>query len=148
MISNDSVASTLYGLIETCREGEEGFRLAAERVEVDYLKILFRNYSQQRAQLAAELEKLLRHSDTQTEANGSVAKALHRSAIVTRAASDGSDETVVLNECERGEDVALEAYEEALSQSLPPSIRQVVSRQCAAIRAAHDRIRELEESRS
>ena len=49
MASNDEVISTLNNLIETCRDGQNGFQTAAEGVEGSTLKTLFLGYSQQRA---------------------------------------------------------------------------------------------------
>ena len=39
--SNDEVISTLNGLIQTCKDGEEGFRDAAENVKSVSLKTSF-----------------------------------------------------------------------------------------------------------
>ena len=50
--SNDKVISTLNGLIETCKDGQEGFQTAAEGVERSDLKTLFYEFSQQRAEFA------------------------------------------------------------------------------------------------
>lgn len=145
-LTNDQVVSTLNGLIETCHNGEEGFRNAAGKAEEDHLKTLFNNYCQQRAQLAAELEQEVRRLGGEAETGGTVAGAMHRGWMNVKAAATGSDDAALLAECERGEDVAVEAYEDALNAALPANIKQVVSRQFAAIKAAHDRIRELEKT--
>ena len=47
--SNSDIASTLNELIETCKDGQEGFKQAAEGVERSDLKSLFFEFSQQRA---------------------------------------------------------------------------------------------------
>ena len=59
-ISNDDVISTLNNLIETCKDGQEGFQQAAEGVQNSQLKTLFYEYAQQRAQFAGELQGLVR----------------------------------------------------------------------------------------
>ena len=53
------------------------------------------------------------------------------------------DEAAVLAECERGEDVAKKAYEEALAKDLPADIRSTVERQYQGVRQHHDRVRQL-----
>ena len=49
MASNAEVISALNSLIETCRDGQEGFKTAAEGVRGEEPRRLFREYSQQRA---------------------------------------------------------------------------------------------------
>ena len=56
-ISNDDVISTLNGLIEICRDGQEGFREAAESVNSSDIKTFFVQNSQQ---LAGALESVAR----------------------------------------------------------------------------------------
>ena len=58
--SNDDVISTLNNLIETCKDGQEGFQQAAEGVQNSQLKSLFYEFGQQRAQFAGELQGLVR----------------------------------------------------------------------------------------
>jgi len=145
-LATGQIIKTLNSLIETCRDGEEGFRVAAEHVEDDHLKTLFENYCQQRAQLASELEHEVRRLGKHPENQGSTAGALHRGWINLKSAVTGRDDSAILAECEHGEDVAVEAYQEALSIALPAALKQIVSRQYSAIKAAHDRIRELEKT--
>jgi uncharacterized protein (TIGR02284 family) len=57
---NEKVISTLNDLIETCRDGEKGFRTAAENVKGAELKTLFSRFSQQPAQCAAGLQNEVR----------------------------------------------------------------------------------------
>ena len=57
---NDSLISTLNNLIETCKDGENGFRTASDGVKNQELKALFLTYSQQRAQFASELQAEVR----------------------------------------------------------------------------------------
>ena len=56
MADNDNVISTLNGLIETCRDGQNGFQTAAEGVTNSELKTLFHGYAQQRAQFVGDLQ--------------------------------------------------------------------------------------------
>ena len=53
------IASVLNDLIETCRDGQDGFRSAAEGVNDADLKALFNRYSAQRGEYAAELQALV-----------------------------------------------------------------------------------------
>jgi uncharacterized protein (TIGR02284 family) len=59
----------------------------------------------------------------------------------------GGDDYAILAECERGEDSAVEEYKKALDKDLPQPLYELVSRQYTDIKAAHDRIRSLRDSR-
>jgi len=141
------IASILNSLIETCKDGQEGFRAAAENVKNRDMAALFRSYSNQRQQFGGELQSLVRGLGEGMEKTGSVAGALHRGWIDLKAAISAKDEHAVLAECERGEDSAVEEYREALEHSeLPPEVHGVIARQYASVQEAHDRVRDLRDS--
>jgi len=144
--SNDDVISTLNNLIETCKDGQEGFKEAAEGVERSDLKSLFYEFSQQRAQFAGELQSVVQQLGGDPENSGSVAGALHRGWINIKSAVMGKDESAILNECERGEDVAKNAYKGALEEALPANIMETVQTQYQAVVSAHDRVRALRDA--
>jgi len=142
--SVDDTASTLDQLIKTCKDGEKGFQAAAEAVNDPNLRHLFESYAQQRTEFAAELEAELVRLAKDPPEQGHVAAALHRGWIDVKAALTGQDEGAVIAECERGEDLAVKAYQKALATSLPSDLRVVVERQFIKIQEAHDQIRSLE----
>lgn len=144
--SNDDVISTLNGLIETCKDGQDGFTQAAEGVERSDLKSLFYEFSQQRSQFAGELQELVRGLGGDPEKSGSVAGALHRGWINIKSAVTGKDEGAILNECERGEDSAKAAYKNALEEALPANVISVIQQQYTSIQAAHDRVKALRDA--
>jgi uncharacterized protein (TIGR02284 family) len=144
---NDNVIATLNNLIETCKDGQNGFQTAADGVKNGDLKTLFHTYSQQRAQFAGELQTEVRRLGGDPEKTGSLAATLHRGWIDIKSAVTGEDEGAVISECERGEDSAKRNYEDALAdENLPGDIRTIVERQFAQIKEAHDRIRSLEKA--
>ena len=145
MADNDNVISVLNNLIETCKDGQNGFQTAAEGVKRSDVKTLFGQYSQQRAKFAGELQaEVLRLGGDPTE-TGSVAATLHRGWIDIKSAVTGQDENAVISECARGEDAAVANYQDALAnENLPTDIRSIIERQSAQVKEAHDRIRNLE----
>lgn len=144
---NDNVISTLNNLIETCKDGQNGFQAAADGVKNGDLKTLFHTYSQQRAAFAGELQSEVRRLGGDPEKTGSLTASLHRGWIDIKSAVTGEDEAAVISECERGEDSAVRNYKDALdNESLPGDLRSIVERQFAQVREAHDRIRALEKA--
>ncbi len=147
-MDNDNVISTLNNLIETCKDGENGFRTAADGVKNPELTTLFNTYSQQRAQFAAELQAEVRTLGGDPENTGSVAATLHRGWINIKSTVTGEDEGAVISECERGEDSAVKNYTNALNENLPANVQSIVQRQFTQVKEAHDRIRALEKATS
>lgn len=147
-MDKDEVIATLNNLVETCKDGQNGFRTAAEGVKNAELTTLFNTYSQQRGQFAVELQNEVRKSGGDPEKTGSTAAALHRGWINIKSAVTGEDEGAVISECERGEDSAVKSYKEALKKDLPPDLRAIVERQFSKVKEAHDRIRSLEKAKT
>ena len=145
-IDNDNVISTLNNLIETCKDGQEGFKQSAEGVQNSELKKVFYEYGQQRAQFTGELQSLVREFGGDPETSGSTTGAIHRGWINLKSAITGQDDAAILNEAERGEDVAKNAYKEALEESLPANVLQTVQQQYTQVQAAHDNIRALRDA--
>ncbi len=140
--------SLLNDLIETLKDGQEGFRSAASDVESSDLKSLFAEYSLQRSKFAGELQALNRSLGAkEPEAEGSVAGALHRRWINLKAALTSKDEHAILAECERGEDAAVAEYQKVLEDpDVPQNVQSVLRIQFMEVKAAHDRIRNLRDS--
>jgi len=134
-IDNDEVISTLNNLIETCKDGQNGFRTAAEGVKDTKLATLFNTYSQQRGQFAAGLQDEVRRLGGDSEKTGSTAAVLHRGWINIKSAVTGEDEGAVISECERGEDSAVKSYEDALKANLPADVQIIVQRQFSQVSA-------------
>jgi len=147
MKEQKETSSVLNDLIETLKDGQKGFRQAAEAVRDPQLKSLFVEYSEQRSQFATALQSQLQSLGNEPESGSSATGALHRGWINLKSAVTGGDDHAILAECERGEDSAVKEYRKALDDDLSPSLHELVSRQYTDIQAAHDRIRTLRDSR-
>ena len=58
----------------------------------------------------------------------------------------GGGEKAILNEAERGEDVAVKAYQEAMKEDLPSDVAAIVQRQHSEVKQAHDRVKAMRDS--
>jgi uncharacterized protein (TIGR02284 family) len=142
-MDNKDVISTLNDLIETSKDGENGFRACADGVKGTQLKSIFEEAARRCAQGAAELAAKVRALGGNPEGGGSVSGSLHRGWVNIKSTITGMDDAAVLAECERGEDVAKKSYENALKKDLPADIRSMVERQYQGVRENHDRVRNL-----
>ena len=145
-MADDKTISILNNLIETCKDGQEGFKQAAEGVKRSDIKSTFYELGQQRAKFAGELQSLVRELGGDPETTSSTACALHRGWINIKSAITGQDDAAILNEAERGEDVAKKAYKDALAENLPANVMTVVQKQATDVNAGHDKVRDLRDA--
>lgn len=143
-MNNNEVISILNDLIETCKDGQEGFKTAAENIRNSEFRRLFNIFSQQRAQFVAELQAEVHRLGGDPERGGSVAGSIHRGWINVKSMVTRTDEAGIIAECQRGEEAAVNSYQEALKADLPLDVQYVVKRQYMDIKDAYDRIRILQ----
>ena len=147
MAQQKEIISTINSLIETLKDGQEGFKQASEAVKDTNLKSLFSEYSLQRAKFAGELQAEARQlGESEPEESSSSAGAMHRAWINIKSAVTSGDDHSILAECERGEYSAVKEYKEALDEDLSSPIRAIVSRQYSEVKSAHDRVKQLRDA--
>lgn len=141
------VSDVLNGLIETCKDGQQGFQTASEKVKDSSLKALFAKYAAQRASYAQELQAAVSSLGEKPAESGHIAGALHRGWINLKEALASDEDTAIINEAEAGEDAAKKAYSEATQKSLPASVQTLVQKQYQGVLEAHNVVRDLKHSR-
>ena len=147
MKEQKEIVSIIDDLIKTLKDGEEGFKQAADGVKNPQLKSIFNQYSRQRTRFAAELQSQVQNlGEPEPETSTSAAGALHRGWINLKAALTRGDDHAILAECERGEDSAVEEFRKALDNGLSAPLQEILSRQYAEIKGAHDRVRDLRDA--
>ena len=146
-MDNDKLISTLNDLIETCRDGQEGFKEAADNVKAPDLKTFFKQVAQERATCVTELQAEVRRLGGNPDKSGSTAGAMHRAWMNIKGTLTGKDDHAILSETERGEDSAVEAYRDAMKW-LPPNILPIVERQFQSVKQTHDRVKQMRDAKA
>ena len=141
-MKSENPGSVLQNVIETARDGEKGFREAAEHFKSPELKSMAQRVSAERANFARELEPELRNEGKTDKVEGTAAGSMHRAWIDIKTALGGGDHTI-LEWLEQGEDHAKKIYNEALQSTLPSAAQVVVRRQYDRIVAVHDQVKSL-----
>ena len=142
-MDRDDVISVLNDLIETSKDGVNGFRTAAESVKSSEAKAVFTTRIQLIERAIGELQAEVRRLGGDPEKSGSVTGTLHRGWINLKSAVTGKDDDAIINECERGEEVAVKNYQDALDKDLPPDVRAIVERQYRGTLQNLDKVRAL-----
>jgi uncharacterized protein (TIGR02284 family) len=141
--SPGQVIETLNDLLENARDGELGFREAAEHTRTPSLSAFFGRRADTCRQAAAELQEQIQRLGGKIEEGGTVTGAAHRVWVHIRGLFGGASDETMLNECERGEDAALARYRKALKQNLPHDIHAMVQRQFEGAQRNHDMVKSL-----
>jgi uncharacterized protein (TIGR02284 family) len=145
--ASSDVTDVLNELIETCKDGEEGFRTSAEKVKESSLQSLFSKYAAQRASYVQELQAAVRQLGGDPATSGHIAASLHRGWINLKEALSKDEDKAIIFEAEAGEDAAMKAYKEALTKTLPSDVQTLIQKQFAGVQEAHGIVRDLKHSR-
>jgi uncharacterized protein (TIGR02284 family) len=140
---NDDLISTLNDLIETCKDGENGFKTCAEDIGDGQFKQPFQASAAACATAAQELQALVVAHGGTPQTKSSLSGTLHRRWVDIKSAITGKDDEAILAECERGEDMALKSYRRALEKDLPADVLLVVERQYQGAIRNHDMVKSL-----
>ena len=144
-MSDDAQAAK--DLVETLKDGENGFASAAEKLRdsdrAEWATTLQR-LAEQRAGFRREIVEMGHEYGDDVDESGSAAAALHRGWISLKDALTGDDAGSVLGAAVTGEDHAVSEYEKAEKADLSAGFREVVARQHAAVVAARDEVKALQ----
>jgi uncharacterized protein (TIGR02284 family) len=146
-MTKDKSVDVLNSLITINNDRIAGYETAIEEAEDQDLKSLFTRYIQDSREclyeLIAMVQKLGGKPDEGTRADGKIYRAwMDFKAMVT-----GKDRKTILSSCEKGEDVAVDAYEKALKdKDLSTNLTPIVTAQYNKIKMDHDEVRNLRDS--
>ncbi|MCW7540245.1 PA2169 family four-helix-bundle protein [Aquabacterium sp. A7-Y] len=142
-MNNDDVIGVLNDLVETSKDGEYGFTSCAEHAKSPELKSFFTARAGECRRGAEELQAQVALLGGKPDTSGTAAGAVHRGWVAVRGVLSGYDDHSMLEECERGEDVAVTKYRAALEKPLPPDLRAIVERQLQGAQRNHNEVKAL-----
>jgi len=140
---NTDAESVINELIETARDGEKGFTRAREETTDRELEALYRKSALRCRKAAHELQECMISLGAKPESGNSVVGAVQRGWLDLKAAVTGRDDKTILEECERGEDVAKARYANALRKDLPAEAHTLVEKQYQGVIENHDQVKGL-----
>ncbi len=105
----------LNHLITIAEDGAQGYQTASEDAKNDSLKSLLSKYAGQRSTYSLELKAIVSSLGEEPSEDGGPIGALHRGWIEIKSWFAAEDNKSVIQECIRGEEAALNAYDKALA---------------------------------
>lgn len=142
-MQNQQAISKLNDLFQTYKDSEEGYRLAAKEVHGQQFKTLFRRAAGERANFARKMQEEVLKLGGKPATGGTMAGSLHRSWMKFRYQLNLHDDEVVLCECLRGDEKALEKYQDLFFDRLYPEGEPIISDQCVKLVEMRDFLRNI-----
>jgi uncharacterized protein (TIGR02284 family) len=147
MTTADTIVE-LNGLIQTCKDGELGYRTAATDVQNTELETVFTQFAKQRGQFARKLQAEVERLGGNPEGSGSMSGTLLRGWMDVKSALSSGSGAAVIATCETGEEVAVAAFEWVVNLDISGQTRSLVERQSKTIKGAHARLLRLKAEES
>ena len=126
----EEVAKKLNNLLEKNYDAEKGYQDAAERIENPTMKYFLQKQAQKRYDFGHEIKTEIKNYGEEPDKGGSAKGTVHRAWMDLKAAVASSSEEQVMEEVQRGEQSAINEYNEVISEtSLPTSVQQILTKQ-------------------
>lgn len=137
-----AVVDVLNQIIAINRDGAEGYETAAKDTDDVAAKKLFTELSQQRARNVANLSGVVVRHGGHPQESGNLGGVLHRMWMDLKGAVDDEAGSLI-EECLRGEEVAVKAYKAALKQDLPRDAAEELQHQLSEVQAVRHQLEAL-----
>jgi uncharacterized protein (TIGR02284 family) len=131
-------------LLERNIEGYRGYTLAAEDIQHGEFKSFLKSYATTKKKFMKEIEEKMEEHGLEPVEDTSFLGDLHRAFMKIRESMSSNRDRTILEECSRGESMALSDYEKALkTNSFPEDVLKVLINQRDHVLAAERTMRNL-----
>ena len=146
MTDSQKIVEGLNDLLEKNYDAEKGYKTAADNTDSTRLKSFFQSHAEQRYGFGHQIKDAIAQLGGEPDKGGSVTGAVHRGWINFKSALSLSDEEAILEECERGEINAVNAYDEFLrDHNLPVWLSKKIYDQRNGIARSLTKVQVMEE---
>ena len=147
MIKNEEIVDDLNDLVKINNDRIMGYEKAVEDTEDTQLDDLFRHYIIQSQSFRSQLADHIVRIDGMAVSNATstdVSSKIHRAWIDIKTALTGKDRDTVLSSVEFGENMAIEAYKDAIEEDhIPAYIKEDLMKQMGQLEDALEKIKAL-----
>lgn len=136
----DKTVGTLNHLIAVCRDGEDFYGYAAEKVSAPELQQLLRETAGLHREIGDALRPHVSEAGASPAEGGTLAGKLRQLKGGFKAVLASDTEAVLVPELETAEQAVLQAFEGALAEPMDASAKAVVAEKLELVKTAHARI--------
>ena len=138
-------AATLHELLLFVNDRIEGYQRAVDESQDAKLRGYYKQLTSQSQKFATKLNTFLRQQEGEEESSTTLKGKFYRAWMDTKAALTGADEKAILGSNIYGEEWAIKAYEEALSDNtLTGPLRLEVERQYAQSQKTYKELQRMD----
>jgi len=141
---NQPILNKLYELIQTNEDSVEGFKDAADHLKEGELSTVFYRLSQQRALFREELKTCVRDLGGDDSPNADLKHSFQRLWMNFKSGLNGSDTKKIIEDTKKAENGAIQNYENALKETIPQNIKEILLNQHQLIKGARMQLEEFE----
>ena len=124
------IANNLNQLLEKNYDAEKGYKDAADKVQNTRMKQFLEEQAQLRYDFGHQIKSEIKAFDGEVDKGGSVKGSMHRAWMDLKSAVSSDKEENVMEEVQRGEQSAIEEYNEVINKSnLPATTKDVLTQQ-------------------
>lgn len=147
----EQIVDQVNKIIQTNLDRKEGYEKALEQIKDPGLKTLFEDCRNQSSQYIDELRQIVQHNGGEPTHDTSTAGDLYRAWMDIKSALSMDNTRAVLQSCERGEDIALNAYRRVTEPDAGSVItdRDIIgslNKQKEGILSMHNRVKALRDA--
>jgi uncharacterized protein (TIGR02284 family) len=139
----DKTAGTLNRLIAVCRDGEEFYGYAAQKVSRPQLQELLRETAGLHREIADALRPHVSGAGASPAEGGTLAGKTRQMVSSLKATFANDTEQTLASALESTEEAAVDAFEKALEEPIADQARGLVAHQLEQLRSMRDRVRQL-----
>lgn len=146
MHTDEHLVEQVNKIIQTNVDRRQGYEKAIDEIKDDSLKDLFADCCRQSNEYVNELRQIIMQRGGTPLESTSAAGDLYRIWMDIKAAMAANNTKAVLQSCERGEDIALNAYKEVTEEAGQPAdspVQVTLQRQQEGILSMHNRVKAL-----
>jgi uncharacterized protein (TIGR02284 family) len=145
---NEKVVDMLNELVRINNDRIEGYMRAAKETDDSDLRLLFSDMAQQSQKYRDDLANLVSGMGGEVADGTTISGKFYRVWMDVKALLSSNDRKTALENCEFGEDVALESYETALESGVDydNNVRSTLREHKEGIQRSHDKIRTMRDA--
>jgi len=133
----EEIASNLNQLLEKNYDAEKGYKDAAGKVKNARMKQFLEEQAQLRYDFGHQIKSEIKAFDGKPDKGGSIKGTAHRAWMDLKAAISSDKEENVMEEVQRGEQTAINEYDEVINKTnLPASTKSILTQQRDKIQQA------------
>jgi uncharacterized protein (TIGR02284 family) len=143
MTAADKTVGTLNHLIAVCRDGEEFYGYAAEKVSRPQLQELLRATAGLHREIGDALRPHVSGAGGSAAESGTLSGTFRQLKGGLKAALASDTERALMPELEQAEQAVVRAFEEALAEPMTEAARTLIAGKLEVLRATHERFVEV-----